>query len=261
MRRAALRGLLSAGMASTATKGVARLTASGHDHAQPHLCLASGHAAVAFPFAGGAGQEVPALALTNAGQRVRCGPMASRTVAKRVAASAAFAVVVAACGSGSSKSATNTTALPGGTVAGVTSTVAPPKAACDILSRDDVAAAVGNPVNDPQPSGTTDCAWGTAVDGGTSLALTIAKPGNPAAAAAECTAQRNGLPSELPKEPVAGVGTSAVWVLEPLTTIKQGHLVACWADSVVSVLLTGERDPGALRTTATGVVQKAHSRL
>jgi hypothetical protein len=179
----------------------------------------------------------------------------------RLAAGALSVGLVAACGSSSKDATVATTVAPGGTVPGVTTTAAPPRAACDILSRDEVAADLGNPVNDPQAAGDTDCSWGTAVDGGTGLGLTIAKPGSGAAASAECSAQRNSLPGGLPRVPVAGVGTSAAWVLEELTTLKQGHLVACWGDSVVTVLLTGERDSAALQATATKVAQQVHGRL
>ena len=208
----------------------------------------------------------------SAGPGVRCGIVDPATfggrkgrqpaaVVLRAAAGALAAMLVAACGSSGKSATVATTVVRGGTVPAVTTTAAPPRAACDILSRDDVAADLGNPVNDPQAAGDTDCSWGTAVDGGSSLALTIAKPGSTAAAGAECTAQKNSLPGDLPKVPVAGVGTSAVWVIEELTTLKQGHLVACWSDSAVTVLLTGEHDSAALQATATKVAQQVHSRL
>lgn len=178
-----------------------------------------------------------------------------------MAAVTVVAALVAACGSNNKSGPPATTVARGSSASGATTTTAGlAKPACELLTRDDIANALGNPVKDPQPAGPTDCSWGTDVDGGTSLGLTVAKPG-PQGGAQECAAQRNTLPEGLPREPVPGVGTSAVWVLEPLTTLKQGHLVACWNDSVVVILLTGEHEPAALRATAVSLAQQVHSRL
>lgn len=171
--------------------------------------------------------------------------------------------VTAGCGSGTSTTTPTTvrTTVPlGGKVPPPPTTAGLAKAACDLLSRDDVAKALGNAVEAPQPSGTTDCSWGTSVDGGTSLAITVAKPGQ-AAVAVACDAQRKTLPDKPPKVPVSGVGTSAVWVVEELTTIRQGHLLTCWNDSVVVVLLTGEKPTAALQATAVNVATTVHGRL
>ena len=57
------------------------------------------------------------------------------------------------------------------------------------------------------------------------------------------------------------VGTSAVWVVETLSLQTQGNLVACYDNSVVWVIITGEKETGALKDTATAIAEKVHSRV
>lgn len=181
----------------------------------------------------------------------------------RIATYLALAALLAACASDDKKETSSTTITPAGEVSGADSTNATlplTKPACDFLSQDDVAKLLGNPVKAPTPGAETNCTWGTDVDGGSSLDLTIVKPSAKGGAQA-CADQRKTLPRGLPRESIGGVGDSAVWVLEELTTIKQGHLLACWNDGVVVVLLTGERDPSALQATAKSVAEQAHDRL
>jgi hypothetical protein len=135
----------------------------------------------------------------------------------------------------------------------------PIRPACELVSRDEMAAAVGNPVGPGTGQG-RNCFWATAVDGGTSASITAVKPGPGKATADECGRLRLGQPSEGKHEDVSGVGTSAVWVVDTLTTLIQGSIVACWDDSAVMVLLTGERDPSALRATAVNLAQRVRSR-
>jgi len=187
-----------------------------------------------------------------------------RTFVIRVATAVVAAVIVAGCGGGSSKKAApaSTTVAPGQTpgAGAVNATVPLPKPACEFLTSEDIAAALGNPVKEATPAEAANCTWGTAVDGGTSLDLTVIKAASGASTEA-CQDQRNTLPRGVAKEPVSGVGDSAVWVVEELTTIKQGHLLACWKNGAVVILLTGEKDAAALRATASGLAEKVHSRL
>ncbi len=173
-------------------------------------------------------------------------------------------VVATGCGGSSAKKAAPAqTTTPAGATPGavaVNATVPLPKPACDFLSRDDIATALGNPVNDPTPAEASNCTWGTSVDGGTSLDLTVVKAAAGSSDEA-CKDQRNTLPRSAAKESVSGVGDSATWVLEELTTIKQGHLLVCWNNAAVVVLLTGEKEPAALKATASGLADKVHSRL
>jgi hypothetical protein len=120
-----------------------------------------------------------------------------------------------------------------------------------------VAEAVGNPVAAGVPAG-KDCFWGTDVDGGTGLNLTVDKPA-PSQVAASCELRKASIPREN-REDVGGVGKSAVWSTEKLSLLTQGNLVACYDDAVVWVILTGEKEPGQLRSTATAIADKVHDR-
>lgn len=188
----------------------------------------------------------------------------SRLVVKIAALAGAGIMVVAGCGGGSSKKAApaSTTVLPGQTpgAGAVNATVPLPKPACEFLTGDDIAAAISNRVLAPTQAEASNCTWGTAVDGGTSVDLTVVKIASGAAAEA-CRDQRNTLPKGVAKAPVSGVGDSAVWVIEELTTIRQGHLLACWNNAAVVVLLTGEKDAAALQASASNLAQKVHSSL
>lgn len=133
------------------------------------------------------------------------------------------------------------------------------KAACQLISRDEVGATVGNGVSAGTGQG-RNCFWSTSVDGGTSVSVTAVKPGPGKPTADECERLRLGQPREGQHENVNGVGKSAVWVVEPLTTLTQGSVVACWEDSAVQVLLTGERDAPTLRGMAVAIAQLVRSR-
>ena len=170
--------------------------------------------------------------------------------------------LLGACG-GSKKegSPAVTTAGPTPSIGGAYATRALARPMCDLLTRDDVAKAVGNPVGAPQQGAPGECTWGTDVDGGTSVDITAQKP-DPSQAALVCTALRNEQASDLPREQVSGVGTSAVWVWQKLAPpLVQGTLVACWKDSAVEVLLTGEKDLGALKATAVELARTTQARL
>lgn len=133
----------------------------------------------------------------------------------------------------------------------------PIRPACQLVTRDEVATTVGNPVAAGVGQG-RNCSWGTDVDGGTSVFLTAVKPG-PAGIAYECDTLRQGQPAEANHETVAGVGASATWVWQSLTTLTQASLVACWDDSAVMVELTGEHPVPALRAAAASLAQRVHA--
>ncbi|MEN3315615.1 MAG: hypothetical protein V7605_1849 [Acidimicrobiaceae bacterium] len=57
----------------------------------------------------------------------------------------------------------------------VNATVPLPKPTCEFLTGDDIAGAIGNPVQAATQAEAANCTWGTAVDGGTSLDLTVVK--------------------------------------------------------------------------------------
>ena len=182
----------------------------------------------------------------------------------RIAAAVLVVSLLAACGSGGDDEADLTVGAPAG--AGVTTvpggtpipTPAPGsvQVACDALTREEVGSVVGNPVRAADGSG-KNCFWGTSVDRGTSISVSITRPAPPQ----ECTALRNALPKEATKEQVNNVGTSAVWSWQPVSILTQGTFLACWQNAIVSVLVTGEKDQAVLRNQATTLAQRVHSRL
>ena len=135
-------------------------------------------------------------------------------------------VVLGACGSDGDDESSSTTAAPGG-VSGASSTNATVplgQQACELLPQPDVVELLGNPVREAVGIGEPNCTWGTDVDGGSSLDITVVRPSENGAGQA-CKDQGRMLPRGA-RESVDGVADSAEWVIESLTTIKQGHLLA-----------------------------------
>ena len=180
----------------------------------------------------------------------------------RITALVVVAVVFSACGSEGGDASLTVGAPAGVTTAPANTTIpgtAPPgpvTAACQALSTDEIASALGNAVRSPTGEG-KNCFWNTAVDRGTSIYLTVTKPARPQ----DCAVQRDALPKELPRQDVSGVGTSAVWVSQKLSVLLQGTFLACWADAVVILGITGEKEEAALRTTARNLAERVHERL
>ena len=184
----------------------------------------------------------------------------------KTASLVAIALVLVACGSnGDAAISTGSTRARPSTTAGPTVPkgrelpAGEPKPACDLFSTDEVRAILGNAVRSGTGAG-RNCLWGTAVDRGSSVQLSVTTPGKDRAAQA-CTTQRNSLAKETKQEQVGGVGSSAVWATQQLTLLLQGSLVACFDDAVILVILTGERDPEAMRDTAVAFARQAYSRL
>ena len=192
-------------------------------------------------------------------------PAAGALTARRLLAVLALvATLLVACGSddGDKEQTSNAGgASPTVSVGSGAIPAAPGKPVCDMLSRDEVQAALGNPVKDPVPVGDQGCTWATDVDGGTSLDVSAVKPGKEGIAF-QCRSLRRGQSQQATKEPVDGLGNEAFWVWENLAApIVQGSLVACWDESAVSILLTGEKDQGALRLTAVDLAKKVQKQL
>lgn len=163
------------------------------------------------------------------------------------------------CGSGDEDSSASTTTTAAQSSVGAFEAPPPPaRPTCELLSREEVGRVLGNPVKPGSGTG-RDCLWGTDVDGGTGANVTVSKAG--AGAAQECALMRDTLPKEAKREPVGGLGTSSIWVWEQLAVLTQGRLLACWDDSLVLVLITGEKEPDALRAAAVGLAEQAHARL
>lgn len=172
------------------------------------------------------------------------------------------AAVVAGCSDSDEEGSTATSARADDVSAGAAAAAAGPspqvKPTCELLSREDVGQALGNPVQ-PGVAAGKDCFWGTEVDGGTGLNLTVDKPA--ANRVAQQCQLRQASVSKEKQEQVRGVGTSSVWVVEQLTLITQGNLVTCYDNSVVWVIVTGEKEAGALKSTATAIADKVHGRV
>jgi len=170
--------------------------------------------------------------------------------------------LVAGCGSDSDKTAPTATTAPdsdvaAGAAAAAAAPAPPVKPTCELLSREDVAQALGNPVQ-AGVAAAKDCFWGTEVDGGTGLNLTVDKPATNRVSQ-QCQLRQASV-SRDNREDVK-VGSSAVWVVEKLSLQTQGNLVACYDDSVVWVIITGEKEPGVLKDAATAIADKVHSRV
>ena len=178
------------------------------------------------------------------------------------------ALSLVACGSGGDAVLTRgvPSGGPRGTVPTITTAVvqgpppsAPSRPVCELLSAGDVAAALGNPVR----AGTGDpkfCFWGTQVDGGSSADVTVGIPAAGRGTQA-CAVQEASLPKEASQQEVSGVGSSAIWAWQQVAILIQGKLVACWADAVVTVQVTGEHDQDLLRQNAVALAQTVHGRL
>ena len=124
--------------------------------------------------------------------------------------------------------------------------------ACGTISPGEIGQVLGNPVRAGQGA-ETFCSWGTSVDRGTSAHLTVVRPAAGRVAQA-CDSQRNSQPKEANHNPVGDVGTSALWVWQPVAILLQGTLVTCWDDSVIVVGLTGEKDQAGCRVWALATV-------
>jgi len=176
-------------------------------------------------------------------------------------------LLAAGCGSGGGDAELTVGAPggPGGEAAAPVTSLPPPSGpvdtttACGTVSPAEVGQVVGNQVRAGQGA-ETFCSWGTAVDRGTSAHLTVARPA-PGRATQACDSQRNSQPKEANQVPVSNVGTSALWVWQPVAILLQGTLVTCWDDAVIVVGLTGEKDQTVLRNQAVALAQAVHQRL
>ena len=183
----------------------------------------------------------------------------TRTRLTRSAAPLVMVVVcslAAACGGGGGG-----TTGSGGTKGGAAGGPAGTKPACQFFSKDELKAILGNPVKDGRGDQDIDCFYATDVDGGSSVYLTVDRPGRDGIRQ-KCQEEMASLPSEYKRENLGGVGTSATWVWTALAPpIVQGFLLSCSADSWVMVQLTGEKDQSKLRDAAAVIVRKAFTRV
>lgn len=164
--------------------------------------------------------------------------------------------LAAACGGGGGGASTGSAGTRAGGTAGPVGT----KPACQFFTTDEIKAILGNPVKPGAGEG-IDCAYNTDVDGGTSMNLTVDRPGR-SDIRRVCQAELASLPPEYKREDVGGVGTTAVWVWTALAKpLVQGILTTCSADSWVMVQLTGEKDQSKFRDTAADIARRTYARV
>jgi hypothetical protein len=167
--------------------------------------------------------------------------------------------LAAACGGGGGSGGASTGS--GGTKAGATGGPVGTKPSCQFFTKDELKAILGNPVKDGTGNQAIDCFYATDADGGTSMYLTVDRPGRDGMRQ-KCQEEMASLPGEYKRENLGGVGTSATWVWTALAPpIVQGFLLSCSADSWVMVQLTGEKDQSKLRDTAADIARKAFARV
>lgn len=177
-------------------------------------------------------------------------------------------VLLVACGSDGGAQLTEGAGTAGRATPAVTNTTAvlrgPPASApsrpvCELIARDEVARVLGNAVQ----AGTGAerfCFFGTSVDKGTSADVAVSIPAA-GAGDRECAIQQNSLPKEATLESVGGIGSSGTWAYQRNALLLQGTLVACWPESVVRVLVSGEKDQSILRGNAVALAEAVHGRL
>lgn len=190
------------------------------------------------------------------------------TTVRRVGAAMVMGgLLVAGCGSngGDAELTVGAPGGAGGEAPAVVTSLPPPAGpvdtttACGTISAGEVAQVVGNQVR-AGAGAETFCSWGTAVDRGSSVHLTVVRPAAGRVAQA-CESQRNSQPKEANQAPVDNVGTSGLWVWQPLALLLQGTLVTCWDNAVIVVGVTGEKDQGVLRNQAVALAKAVHQRL
>jgi hypothetical protein len=184
-----------------------------------------------------------------------------------VPAAVVLLLLLGACGSGGGAQLTEGTGTGGGTPAVTVTTAvlrgppaAPPsRPVCELIARDEVARILGNAVR----AGTGAerfCFFGTSVDKGTSADIAVSIPAA-GAGERECAIQQNSLPKEATLESVGGIGSSGTWAYQRNALLLQGTLVACWPESVVRVLVSGEKDQSVLRGHAVALAEAVRGRL
>jgi len=120
---------------------------------------------------------------------------------------------------------------------------------CSLVTKEEVAAALGSPVNDGEDQGLVGCSW--KAQSGARVGLDV-YAGN-LISAGTCAAQKSLLSGRL--EDVAGLGDSAVWA-------SGGDLVVCAHHAVLKVDVDDTPDtPDQDREAATKVARAALGRL
>ena len=135
----------------------------------------------------------------------------------------------------------------------------PSVSACGLLSNDEVASILGNPVLPGEEyAGPEVCRWDTEDADEVSLLLMVRPPGSIREQVLCQTLRSGGGPGEL----VAGVAEIARWHFSSVGTLfDSGELVACGSSGYVSLDLNGKRDEPTLRNAALALLNLVFQRL
>jgi hypothetical protein len=155
------------------------------------------------------------------------------------------------CGCGRSPSADPSTGNASGAASG-------PVDACSLFSSQDIAAIVGNPVEQGQPfAGPEVCKW-NAEPGSVTALVTVRRAGSDREKVL-CGALGEGPDAG---QRVEGVGRIATWKFSNTAGLfNSGDLEACGGAGYVSVTLNGKTDETALKTASIAIARKVFEKV
>jgi hypothetical protein len=172
----------------------------------------------------------------------------------RVSLLAGATLVLAAVSAGCSSSEGPQSA--GSATDGSTPAASPSADTCAILSQDQVAGAVGNPVLPGQAVGAGSCSWETEKRGDVSVLLIVHRKDS-LRAPILCEAMRKGEGSER----VEGLDAATWRVSNTLGLFNSGEFEGCGPKGFLSLQLNGERDEAALKKGTLALVQQILGRI
>ena len=169
------------------------------------------------------------------------------------------ALLTAALHAGCSSPEPAATGAAGGSGAPSTSSspTATPRDACSLLTQEEIAAAVGNPVQPGRVEGSSSvCDWDAQPDQ-TDVLLMVYLKG---------TIREQALCPDLRKAAAAGkgyagIGEAATWKFTKSTFFNSGDLELCDAKGFVSLSVNGKGDAATLEAAAVALARKVLSRL
>jgi hypothetical protein len=131
-----------------------------------------------------------------------------------------------------------------------------PVATCAILTPDQIASAVGNPVLPGQGAGAGSCSWDTEKSGDVSVLLIVHQKGN-IREPILCDELRKGGGSEN----VEGLDIAKWKFGSTLGLFNSGEFEGCGSKGFLSLQLNGERDEPTLKKATLAIVQLVLKRL
>jgi hypothetical protein len=128
--------------------------------------------------------------------------------------------------------------------------------ACKLLTPDEIAQAVGNPVKDSAYSVGTHLSWDTEKLEQVSVVLSVWVQGSPAVDGL-CQAVRQAQDGRS----ISGLGEAAKWSYRSSTLADSADLEACDGKGWIGLSLSGKKDEAALEAAARALAEKVISRL